>query len=355
MVAPIGKTGGVTNHTKMLLKEYNKLNKKIIVFNISPEKDHKYLGSIIKLYRRTIHLFLHLILNGNDYDIIHIQASGPMGGFLPAIVSSFTRQFSKSRLVITFHHGNAEEFIRNHRQLFHYVLKKTDLMILVSQDQKRIIQEAYDDTPLNKIRVIGNGFDDDITGKCARHAEPTGNKRTVELINVGNLLPVKGQDILIKAITIIFHERGRKDIRCRIFGDGTEKAKLEALIKENGLQNIVTMMGWQPHEEIMKQLSNSDIFLMPSLKEGSPLVLFEALGCGLPVIASNVGGIPEIINDKRYGLLVSPENPEELAMAIESAASISWNRDEIREYALRFSWKNIARTTFAEYEDLFKS
>ena len=352
MVAPISKTGGVTNHTKMLLKEYNKLNDNIKVFNISPKKDHKYLDSVIKFYKRTIYLFFYLILNGNDFDIVHIQASGPMGGFLPAIVSSFTRQFSKSRLIVTFHHGNAEEFIKNHKKLFQYVIQKADLLILVSQDQKNIISKIYGEKILHKIKVITNGFDDEVTSKYLDQPKPKEKNDIVNLINVANLLRVKGQDTLIQSIHILTHEKGVTNIKCKIFGDGPQRGKLQTLIEKNGVEENIALMGWQPQEVIMKQLSDSDIFVMPSKKEGSPLAVFEALGFGLPVIASNVGGIPDVINEELYGILVTPQNPEELAKAIIYATSKKWDRKKIIEYSKKFSWKNIAKITYGEYERL---
>jgi glycosyltransferase involved in cell wall biosynthesis len=351
MVAPIGKTGGVTNHTKMLLKEYKNMNDKIKVVNISPEKDYKYLNSIIKLYKRTVYLLLYLLFYSNDFDVIHIQASGPIGGFLPAIVSSFTKQFSKNHLIITFHHGNAETFINNHKTLFRYVIMKADLLLLVSQDQKRIISKIYGEEILNKTKVIPNGFDDEIVNNVIKNT-PKEKSDFINLINVANLYQVKGQENLIKAISILTKEYKIQNIKCKIFGEGPLREKLNSLIKNNDIQNFIALQGWQPQKEIMRQLSNSDFFIMPSIKEGSPLAVFEALGFGLPVIASNVGGIPDVIIDERYGILITPEKPEELSNAIKYAISKKWNREIIIEYSKKFSWKNIAKTTYNEYESL---
>ena len=86
MVGPIERTGGgVSNHTTIIIKEYQKNGIKVKLFNESPNRNYShYANNMLKLLRRTIILFFYLIFFRNDYDVIHIQSSGPLGGFLPA-------------------------------------------------------------------------------------------------------------------------------------------------------------------------------------------------------------------------------------------------------------------------------
>ena len=94
----------------------------------------------------------------------------------------------------------------------------------------------------------------------------------------------------------------------------------------------------------------ADLFVLPSLFEGNPTVMFEALGVGLPFIGTNVGGIPEIIISDEYGLLCEPANPKDLAENIMIGLNKEWNREKIMEYANQFTWENIANKTREIYE-----
>jgi glycosyltransferase involved in cell wall biosynthesis len=85
-----------------------------------------------------------------------------------------------------------------------------------------------------------------------------------------------------------------------------------------------------------------DIFVLSSLNEANPTVMFEALGCGKPFIGTKVGGIPEIINSEVYGLLVTPANPDDLKEKILLALDRKWDHEAILKYAEQFTWKEIA-------------
>jgi glycosyltransferase involved in cell wall biosynthesis len=103
----------------------------------------------------------------------------------------------------------------------------------------------------------------------------------------------------------------------RIIGDGELKASLSSLIDKFGLTNKIKMVGALPPSLIAQEMAKSDIFLVPSLFEGLPTVIKEAMAVGLPVIASNIGGIPEIITDGYNGFLVESKNAAALANKIE--------------------------------------
>ncbi len=109
------------------------------------------------------------------------------------------------------------------------------------------------------------------------------------------------------------------------------------------------MVGWIPDNEIPIYINTSDFFVLPSLGEGNPIVMFEAIGCGKPFIGTKVGGVPEIIASEDYGLLCEPASSEELEKTIMSALNKNWDTFKIKEYAESFTWKNIAKTTKSIY------
>ena len=149
---------------------------------------------------------------------------------------------------------------------------------------------------------------------------------------------MKGHKFLVEAIgEIIKH---RKDILCIIAGTGSQKNNLRKLIKKLDLQDYVKLVGEKPHNEIPVWINACDIFVLPSLNEGNPTVMFEVLGCGKPFIGTKVGGIPEIINSDEYGFLVKPRDFKDLAEKMLIALDKEWNYEKIVKYS-RFWELNI--------------
>src|SRR3989344_3191209 len=129
---------------------------------------------------------------------------------------------------------------------------------------------------------------------------------------VAELHPNKGLTFLIDAMAVVVKKH--PDTVCVIIGDGQDRKALELLIREKQLERTVFLIGYT--DEASKYLKAFDIFVLPSLKEGLPYVLLEAGLASLPVVATDVGGISEIIKNKRTGLLVQPKKPDQLADAI---------------------------------------
>jgi glycosyltransferase involved in cell wall biosynthesis len=146
------------------------------------------------------------------------------------------------------------------------------------------------------------------------------------VVYVGNLLPVKGIAVLAKTA------RQLQDIDVIFIGDGPERV------------GTGRSMGVRPHEEIPFWMNACDVLCLPSLSEGLPNVALEAMACGLPVVASRVGGVPEVVRDGVNGLLVPPSNPVALADALQRALATKWDREAIRASVSQFDWDVNART-----------
>lgn len=99
-------------------------------------------------------------------------------------------------------------------------------------------------------------------------------------------------------------------------------------------------------------MNAADLFVLPSLNEGNPTVMFEALGCGKPFIGTKVGGVPEVITSNEYGLLVEPADPGGLAEKLFIALDRDWDNEKIALYAQQYSWANIADRIVQIYNDV---
>lgn len=151
-----------------------------------------------------------------------------------------------------------------------------------------------------------------------------GNRRRV--LYVGNLLPVKGPTVLARAVERL----SETDV---IFvGSGTEKI------------SAAHRVGARPHDEIPLWMNACDVLCLPSINEGLPNVVLEAMACGLPVVASRVGGVPEVVRDGFNGFLVPPSDPTALAEALRRALVAKWNREPICASVSQFDWDVNART-----------
>ncbi len=136
------------------------------------------------------------------------------------------------------------------------------------------------------------------------------------LLSVGNLYPVKGHATLIEACGLLAQERTLPPWRVVVAGRGDEAAPLQARIHALGLEDRVTLLGLR--DDIPDLLAAADGWVMPSLSEGLPMALLEAMLARLPIVSSAVGGIPDVIRDGENGLLVPAADPARLAAALAS-------------------------------------
>jgi glycosyltransferase involved in cell wall biosynthesis len=128
---------------------------------------------------------------------------------------------------------------------------------------------------------------------------------------VGRLVNVKGYDILIEAFRRKVTQLS--ELYCVIVGDGELNYEYRQRVQETGLEKRVHFLGYQPHDKVLSILKGSDIFVMPSRYEGTPIALLEAAALGKAIVASHVGGIPELVADGEQALLVHPDDAPALA------------------------------------------
>jgi len=353
MCGPLASSGGVSSHTKNLAKNLKKIGINLILYNLSGDKPESLNASVWrKLYQRSIGLILIAIRKRDQYDIIHIQASGGIFSYISAIIGVFVANSLKKKIIITFHYSKTEIFINSNKNIFRYTLNGSDKLLLVSFSQEKLISNLFPEFS-SKLAVIPNGYKSDIfyprdMNKCRHILSLDVNKKII--LNISNLIPTKGQKYLILAVNEIVRER--TDILCIIVGEGHLKSDLEELIEKLKLNKYIKLAGWRPDEEIPIWINASDIFVLPSMAEGNPTVMFEALGCGKPFIGTKIGGIPEIIDSDDYGLVSDTHDPVNLAKVIQLGLSMNWSSKKITAYSEQFEWENIAKRVSDVYREI---
>jgi glycosyltransferase involved in cell wall biosynthesis len=230
-----------------------------------------------------------------------------------------------------------------------------DLYITVSEKDRQSLLQAG--LPEDKVELIYNAVDANLSRIRGDSEWLRGKLQlpqdSVVCTAVGRLVTVKGYDVLISAMGQIASQVPR--LYCLIVGEGECKEELSAQIREAGLEARVRLLGYYAREDAMSILKSSDIFVMPSRYEGTPIALLEAAALACPILASATGGIPELVQHEEHALLVPPNDPRELAQGLmkltldrEYARSLGQNAQQrIQE---KFNLDAQVRATWQAYQ-----
>ncbi len=256
---------------------------------------------------------LHQALRRHRIDILHAHLFDPAIVGLSAAVAAGT-----PGRVLTRHHSDYHTRInkRWHVRLDRYCTALAQRVIPVSEETARVMRDE-EHAPPGKLRVILNGVDfaritvpsaDDIASLRRELDIPAG---ATVLGLVGRLHPEKGQEHFFRALPKLQASAG--PLHVMLAGRGPAEEAYRRMVADMGLQNV-RFLGFRP--DVGRVMAASDIVVLPSVAEAFGLVLVEAMRVGAPVVATRVGGIPEIVQDGRSGLLVPPASPDALADAI---------------------------------------
>lgn len=203
--------------------------------------------------------------------------------------------------------------------------------------------------PRDRIRVLRNGVDTSlfrpVDGARWRARAKPGQ---ILIASVGLLIPRKGHDLLIAAMAML------PNAHLLIAGQGPDKEKLEALAKSLGVADRVELVGSVPHEELPALYSAADLLVLATSREGWPNVLLEAMACGAPVVATNIGGIPEIITRPEAGVIIPERTPEALASGIRQIIAHPPDRTATRAHAEAHGWDEVIAEQVKLYQDVVR-
>lgn len=207
-------------------------------------------------------------------------------------------------------HGSTEFFdVREHR-----LPQKVELarfVRCVSEHGRSQLMSLVDPEHWGKLRVVHCGVDVSQFAAVERDA----SEPALEILTVGRVVPVKGQSLLIESVAEL---AGRGvESRLTIVGDGPQLEPLRALAERLGVADRMTFAGAVGQDRIRDHYARAHVFALPSFAEGLPVVLIEAMATGLPVVASRITGIPELVEEEVSGLLVVPGRGSDLTAALE--------------------------------------
>jgi L-malate glycosyltransferase len=195
------------------------------------------------------------------------------------------------------------------QQAIHSLVLELATHVLVNSDAIAARLAGTRAARRGRLAVIHNGVD---LARFAPAADSSSRRAPMTVGTLANLRPEKGLRQLVEAAAVVTRKSPRA--RFKIWGDGALRGDLDALIRARGLSGIVEMPG--PTLQPESVLKGCDVFVLPSLSEASSNVVLEAMGTGLPVVATRVGGLPGLVEDQKTGLLVAPDDVPALAQAI---------------------------------------
>ncbi|MGI0079153.1 MAG: glycosyltransferase family 4 protein [Nitrososphaerales archaeon] len=232
-----------------------------------------------------------------------------------------------------------------------FTIRGADKVIAVSDHERRVlVRRGVDES---KIAVIPNGVD---IAEFPSRENPKSDEGIKTILYAGRIdVDQKGLDVLIRAFAILFHRLPMK-LLLRLVGPDWSGStdRLRKLARTLKVDNSVEFLGYQARERFVALMQSSDVFVLPSRFEPFGIVLLEALAACVPIVASRVGAVPEILEHGKFGQLFEREDTRSLAGAMEYAlthpADVAQMAEKGRESLARYSWKNVAAATEKVYQ-----
>ncbi len=284
-------------------------------------------------------------------DVIHVQWPIPNG--LGALIMKY---FYRIPYLNTIY---GEEIYLSKRYHTMFIIKllvrnSSKTIMISSGTLKASLKEGL---KKDKLEIIPFGVDTNIF----KPYKVLKNEQIIQILSIGYLIERKGFEYLIKSIKEVL--KIHHNINLKIVGTGPLENQIKNQIKELELEGNIEILGNVSDEKLLDLYNSSDIFVLPSIvdsqgnTEGLGVVLLEAMACKLPVIASNIGGIPDIVHDRFNGLLVPQKNIFELSNALnelikneELRKSLALNGYELVKG--HFSWEQIAKDYLKIYKEI---
>lgn len=232
------------------------------------------------------------LMNGQGIRHLHVHF-----GTNPAAVARLARQLCGTTFSMTLH--GPDEFDAAQALLLREKIADAAFVVAISDFGRGQLLRWARASDWPKINVVRCGLDGRLL-KAGAGSDDHGYGQSNTLVCVGRLSAQKGMSLLLNAVAQVVRDT---PLNLRIVGDGELRGDLESQIARLGLERRVRLLGWRSAEDVRREILNSRALVLPSLAEGLPIVLMEALALGRPVIATCIAGVPELV-DEECGCLI---------------------------------------------------
>jgi len=328
------------------------------VYRTATELGHPNFITWTLLFNHFLEKRMAEISRKTEFDIIHVH------DWLTASTGISFKHFVKKPLIFTAHsteHGRSG--IHNPDSwtidgIEWWATYEASKVIVTSGSMKRELCDHFR-LPWEKVEIIPNGIDltsyhtsvDRWSVRSRYGIQP--NEKLV--LCVGRLVPQKGVEYLVQAVPAI--SRRYPESKFIIVGDGWFRGQLEGLARSTDQGWRIRFVGFIPDREVVNLMMSADVLVIPSVYEPFGIVALEGMAAGVPVVASQIGGLAEVIQHDRTGILVYSRNPDSIAWGVDRVLSdpghSSWLAQNARETVQKtYSWEAIAMRTVKVYEEV---
>jgi len=298
LIGPISKGGGIaTVVNAMTSVDKIKIHYEVMFFNTSNYKDSTTVQNSIIFIQSALNYFIKLVKH--NIDLAHIHTSYGRSFYRKSVFILLSKLF-KVKVILHIHSSKFDDFFIDasgiRKKLIEFFFKKTDSVVLLCNDWMDKITKKYS---IKNAVVINNPVPFDLAKVKIGERKPTVDSITI--LFLGFLIKTKGiYDLIEIAQKLNGSPFTYKILVC---GKGEEESSFVKKIKERDLDNI-EYLGWVSGETKLDLFRTSDIFLLPSYKEGMPMVILEAMAFGLPIISTCIAGIPDMVKEGINGYLL---------------------------------------------------
>jgi len=300
-VGPVNEFGGIGSVINMYAKHFDELN---LVSTSSNEagvdKLFHFINSFFKIS--------YICITNSDIRILHLH-SAAKGSFIRKSLIGLTGKLLNKKVVFHIHSGSFESYYKKagfFQFLIQFILYNMDTVICLSEQWKHFYQEKLG---LENVVVIGNPVE------IPELLDYQNDTNRIQLLFLGKICDNKGIFDLIEYLRLNSYFLNNQ-IELLIGGDG-EVERLKQKLNDPNLNNNIQYCGWVQEDFKVQLLSNCDVYILPSYFEGLPVSILEAMAFGKPIIATNVGGVPSIVQNNHNGWLFNPGSFKELDTIFE--------------------------------------
>ena len=333
----------VKNQVESLQAHGNEID---VIVNTNPDKGKvNVLSKYIKWF---LSFLKYLLKNMNRISLIHVHYVFPTG-----ILALIAKKLLKIPYVVTSHGGDLYKLAKKHpriQQLTKKILHEASAVIVVGEGLKTEVLERYE-VPEAKVHVLSMG----VYTTVFKQIEKLDALEALELpsqskkiLFVGNVIRAKGIFELIQAF-----EKLQDEYSLYIVGSTKDTDfynEVNSFIADKNIQHVYFVPP-QPQRDLANWMSACDDLVLPSHHEGFGLVALEALACGIPVVASNVGGLPYLLSNNR-GVLVEPNSSEAIYEGIQTASNATIDHESVKQLVHEQSYETIIHTLENIYKQI---
>lgn len=345
-------SGGMANQTRQLARLFNDSGVFVEIVQVNRPYYPAWISRfpMVRAFFRLVPYFIQLWKAANKSCLFHIMANSGWSWFLFAAPAVWIGWLHNIPVIVNYRGGEAEAFFNRAWRWVKITVAKASLIVVPSEFLKAVFERRG--VP---IRIIPNIIDLEIFYPNRQNGFDF-NRKKKRLLVARNLEPIYDIATALKAFSLL--KKDAPDTILTVAGSGPLRVDLERMADNLGITESVVFTGRLDNIQMAEIYRNTDLLLNTSLADNMPISLLEALACGVPIVSTNVGGIPYLVEDSRTALLIKPGDAEAMATAASQILNDPDLAARLRANGLKevknYSWPIVKDMWLAIYNEMLR-